>query len=215
MLGDYAPVAMLAVVVAALGAYISGVNGGYLSSFNLRSVLMAVAALGFISIGQTIALLIGGIDLSVGPLSGFLVVVSWFYLTAGRSGGAIVLGLALMAGATLGLGLVNGALVRLAKFTAVAATLVTYIAIHGFGYILRPEPDGLISGPVSDFIQTRLGPSRSSSSFWWWRRWDWSGCCAGAVGEGSCERWAPTRMPPTDWGFTPTGWQSAPMWQLP
>ncbi len=35
---------------------------------------MAVAALGFISIGQTIALLIGGIDLSVGPLSG-----SWWW----------------------------------------------------------------------------------------------------------------------------------------
>ena len=37
--------------------------------------MFACAALGFISLGQTFALLLGGIDLSVGPLAGFLVVV--------------------------------------------------------------------------------------------------------------------------------------------
>ena len=37
--------------------------------------MFACAALGFIALGQTVALLIGGIDLSVGPLAGFLVVV--------------------------------------------------------------------------------------------------------------------------------------------
>ena len=37
--------------------------------------MVAAAALGFIALGQTVALMIGGIDLSVGPLAGFLVVV--------------------------------------------------------------------------------------------------------------------------------------------
>ena len=39
-------------------------------------MLLLATALGFIALGQTIALLLGGIDLSVGPLAGFLVVVA-------------------------------------------------------------------------------------------------------------------------------------------
>ena len=56
------------------------------SSFNITSVMISCAALGFIALGQTVALLIGGIDLSVGPLAGFLVVVGSFFLNDGKSG---------------------------------------------------------------------------------------------------------------------------------
>ena len=73
--GDYAPVVVLAVVMLALGVYVWSQNGRYVSDFNITSVMFACAALGFISLGQTFALLLGGIDLSVGPLAGFLVVV--------------------------------------------------------------------------------------------------------------------------------------------
>ena len=54
-------------VMLALGAYVWSQNGRYLSDFNITSVMFACAALGFISLGQTFALLLGGIDLSVGP----------------------------------------------------------------------------------------------------------------------------------------------------
>jgi ribose transport system ATP-binding protein len=67
--GDYAPVVVLAAVMFVLGAYVLSQNGRYLSSFNINSVMFACAALGFISLGQTFALLPGGIDLSVGPLA--------------------------------------------------------------------------------------------------------------------------------------------------
>ena len=40
---------------------------------------------GFIALGQTVALLTGGIDLSVGPLAGFLVVVASFFVNDGKS----------------------------------------------------------------------------------------------------------------------------------
>ena len=61
--------------MVALGAYVLSQNNRYLSDFNITSVMFACAALGFISLGQTFALLLGGIDLSVGPLAGFLVVL--------------------------------------------------------------------------------------------------------------------------------------------
>ena len=39
-------------------------------------------------------------------------------------------------------GLVNGSLIRYARFTAVAATLATYIALQGFSFLLRDAPGG-------------------------------------------------------------------------
>ena len=68
--GDYAPVVVLALLMIALGAYICVQNDRYLSAFNTTSVMLLCTALGFIAIGQTIAVLLGGIDLSVGPLVG-------------------------------------------------------------------------------------------------------------------------------------------------
>ena len=94
--GDYAPVAVLAVLMIGLGAYIYTENDRYLSAFNTSSVMLLCAALGFISLGQTIALLLGGIDLSVGPLSGFLVVVGSFFITDEKSAFVWIVGFVLM-----------------------------------------------------------------------------------------------------------------------
>ena len=143
--GDYAPVAALAVVMLALGIYVWNHNHLYTSDYNINSVMFACAALGFISLGQTFALLLGGIDLSVGPLAGFLVVLGSFFILDGRSPAVWVLGFALMLLSAIGVGLLNGALIRYAKFTAVAATLVTYIGLGGLAFTLRSAPDGYIA----------------------------------------------------------------------
>jgi ribose transport system ATP-binding protein len=156
--GDYAPVVILAVVMLALGAYIVTKNGRYLSAFNITSVMLAVAALGFIAMGQTVALLTAGIDLSVGPLAGFLVVLASFFVNTGKSAVTIMLGFVLMLAAAAGVGTVNGALIRFGKFTPVAATLATYIGLQGLSYLLRSVPGGIISGSVTNFITFKVGP---------------------------------------------------------
>jgi ribose transport system ATP-binding protein len=139
--GDYAPVLVLAAVMIALGAYVWSQNDRYFSDFNITSVMFACAALGFISLGQTFALLLGGIDLSVGPLAGFLVVVASFFVLDGKSTAIWALGFAAMLGCALGVGLLNGSLIRFARFTPVAATLVTYIALGGLAFTLRDAPE--------------------------------------------------------------------------
>ena len=60
--------------------------------------------------------------------------------------------------AAVGVGLLNGALIRFAKFTPVAATLVTYIALGGLAFRLRSAPDGYIAVSVTDAISTKVGP---------------------------------------------------------
>ncbi len=156
--GDYAPVVVLAGVMVALGAYVLHHNSLYLSDYNINSVMFACAALGFISLGQTFALLLGGIDLSVGPLAGFLVVLASFFVLDGKSPAMWVLGFFLMIVAAFGVGLLNGVLIRFARFTPVAATLVTYIGLGGLAFTLRSAPDGYIATSVTDVISTKVGP---------------------------------------------------------
>jgi ribose transport system ATP-binding protein len=156
--GDYAPVVVLAAVMIALGAYVWSQNDRYFSDFNITSVMFACAALGFISLGQTFALLMGGIDLSVGPLAGFLVVVGSFFILDGKSPAVWVLGFGVMLACATGVGLLNGGLIRFANFTPVAATLVTYIALGGLAFTLRDAPDGYIAVSITDAISTKVGP---------------------------------------------------------
>jgi len=156
--GDYAPVVILALVMLALGSYVLSQNSRYLSSFNITSVMVSCAALGFIAMGQTVALLSGGIDLSVGPLSGFLVVVASFFINDGRSSLMMLAGFALMFVGAATTGAVNGGLIRFGGFTPVAATLVTYIALQGLSSLLRDAPGGNIAGSVTNRILTKVGP---------------------------------------------------------
>ena len=81
---DNAPAVPLALVTGLLGLYVFGQNPNFLSAFNISNILLLATALGFIALGQTVALLMGGIDLSVGPLAGFLVVVASFFVNDGK-----------------------------------------------------------------------------------------------------------------------------------
>jgi ribose transport system ATP-binding protein len=58
----------------------------------------------------------------------------------------------------LAIGLLNGSLIRFAKFTPVAATLVTYIGLGGLAFTLRSAPDGYIATSVTNVIATKVGP---------------------------------------------------------
>ena len=156
--GDYAPPVLLVAVMIALGVFIFAQNNRYLGEFNISSMLLLVSALGFIAMGQTIALLTGGIDLSVGPLVGFLVVIGSFFILNESPTSSILLGIAAMFGASLIVGLVNGTLIRYVKFTAIAATLTVYIALQGLSFILRPTAEGFINSDVSRMITTKIGP---------------------------------------------------------
>lgn len=156
--GDYAPVVILALVMVALGAYIFAQNPRYLSPFNITSVMMSCAALGFIALGQTVVLMTGGIDLSVGPLAGFLVIIGSFFLVNGKPLPTMVLGVLLMVLAAATTGAVNGSLIRFAKFTPVAATLAAYIGLQGLSLLLRSAPGGNIADSVTGFLQLGVGP---------------------------------------------------------
>jgi ribose transport system ATP-binding protein len=155
---DNAPAVPLALVTVLLGLYIFNQNGNFLSAFNVNNILSLATALGFIALGQTIVLLLGAIDLSVGPLAGFLVVVASFFINDDKSTLTIGAGFALVFLGAVVVGGINGALIRFANFTPIAATLAMYIGLQGMNFLLRDKPGGYINGNVVEFITSQFGP---------------------------------------------------------
>ncbi len=155
---DNAPAVPLAIITALLGLFIFSQNTNFLSFFNIYNILLLATALGFIALGQTVAMLMGGIDLTVGPLAGFLVVVASFFINDDKSAVLILTGFILMFAGAFVVGSINGLLIRYANFTPIAATLAMYIGIQGLSFSLRDHPDGYISFPVTEWINWQWGP---------------------------------------------------------
>jgi ribose transport system ATP-binding protein len=155
---DNAPAVPLALVTVLLGLYVFSQNANFLSAFNLNNILSLASALGFIALGQTITLLLGAIDLSVGPLSGFLVVVASFFINDDKSRFIIAAGFVLVFFGAFVVGGINGLLIRFANFTPIAATLAMYIGLQGMSFLLRENPGGYINANVVQIVTWQFGP---------------------------------------------------------
>jgi ribose transport system ATP-binding protein len=154
--GDFAPSAILLAVIVLYGAYTYSQNDLVLTSYNLNSMMLLIAALAFIGFGQMIVIFTAGIDLSVGPLAGLLVVIASFFAVEGKSTGTVVLGFLIMIGAAIAVGTLNGSLVRFARFTPIAATLATYVALQGVSLLLRDTQGGFIDTGITEAIETKV-----------------------------------------------------------
>ena len=155
--GDYLPTAVLAVLIAGLTLSTSASNDRFLTQFNFVSMLLLASALGFIALGQLIVMLTGGIDLSVGPLTGLVVVVMSFFAGAGQSEARLWVGVLAVIGTAVAVGLVNAALVRIVRLAPVLATLATYIVLQGVSLLLRETPGGFFRPGVTSTIKTTIG----------------------------------------------------------
>jgi ribose transport system ATP-binding protein len=156
--GDYAPFLILLALIILLGLYTASVSEFFLTTRSINGALFLVSALAFVSMGQLIVLLTGGIDLSVGPLTGLTVVILSFF--AGDDQGAVefIFGLGVAAATAMAVGFANGILVRGIRLTAVIATLTTYIALQGVALLLRPTPGGYFRSEIVDRLAAKVGP---------------------------------------------------------
>lgn len=155
--GDWAPLIMLGVAILGLGIFASNANEFYLSERNLSGMLALVATLAIVAFGQQLLMLVGGIDLSVGPLMGLVVVSQSFFLTSDASLGVQATGWLLVLGIAVVVGLLNWALVDPLGLHPMVATLATYMGIQAVSLLLRPIPDGLIAEEIMDGIGSKWG----------------------------------------------------------
>lgn len=107
-------------------------------------------ALAFAAMAQTLPVLTGGLDLSVGSVLALTNCVA-SHVTSGTPL-EIVAGilLTLLAGAACGL--VNGLVVVLGRIQPIIATLATGAIFTGIAYLLRPIPGGTIDEDLGDLL---------------------------------------------------------------
>jgi ribose transport system ATP-binding protein len=155
--GNSAPLVILAFGVCALGLYTAQVNPTYLSTRNLSGMLALVATLALASYGQQAVMLVGGIDLSVGPLMGLLVVIQSFFVHGGASAGDQLTGWSIVIAVALGVGVLNWLLVDPLRLHPMVATLATSMALQAVALLLRPVPGGIFDDSVVDTIAGNAG----------------------------------------------------------
>ena len=108
-------------------------------------------ALAFAAMAQTLPVLTGGLDLSVGSvlaLSNCVASPSGQRLDGGRSSSASRV--TLLAGAACGL--LNGVIVVVGRIQPIIATLATGAIFTGIAYLLRPIPGGSIDEDLGDLL---------------------------------------------------------------
>lgn len=120
-------------------------NSAFLSSADIHAILAAVSFVGIIAVGQTILLVAGEFDLSVGSTAGLCAIVAAWLMTKG----GLPAGVGLLGGLATGavIGLVNGLVVVRFGIPAFIATLGMLYTAQGLtnlitnGDPIYPLPD--------------------------------------------------------------------------
>jgi ribose transport system permease protein len=139
-----------------IGAVLVALDGGnLLSQANLVKMLTGMSLLGFVAIGQTLAILCRSLDLSVGYVVAWssLVVATQMKGDDGRLVQAVVLAL----GMALLVGLANGVIITKLRVNPFIATLGTGLMIKGYLDTRYKGPAGSVSDGFQEFGYTRVG----------------------------------------------------------
>ncbi len=100
---------------------------------NLLSIGSAVTIFGLLAVVQTVVILLGALDISVGSMTGLTSVVSAMVFTSTSQAS---LGMLAALGAGVACGLVNGLVIIYGRVNAVIATLATLAAFKGLAQII-------------------------------------------------------------------------------
>jgi ribose transport system ATP-binding protein len=153
MAADRFPAAVLSVLTAIVLFGTESISEYFLSAFNIETMLTFLSILAFLSIAQLGTILVGRIDLSVGALAGFVVVLASFLTPYGASAGDTLWGVAAILAITAAFGLVQGWMITWLNIPAIVVTLATFIGLQGMSLVLRPQAAGAISDSISDVSQ--------------------------------------------------------------
>jgi len=134
-------------------AIISVIAPQFLSPFNIRNVLLQVSVTGIVSIGMTIMIIAGQIDLSVGYLASFVACVMAYLLQAGwPEAGVCLVGLALCVAAET----VAGFVVSRLKVEPFIITLGAMAIYEGFAMLLTKGAEIPLDGKFELLGRSRV-----------------------------------------------------------
>lgn len=142
-------VILLAFIFAAI--FLSDV---FLKSRNIRNLLISCVGLLFVSYGQLLIIILGGVDLSVGSVISLVNVVMVKLVTDNPATWIYACLISLAIG--LAVGLLNGLIVVMGNLQPIIATLATQTFLAGVALAILPEPSGTLPSDLCKFVTKGL-----------------------------------------------------------
>jgi|1186.fasta_scaffold06252_2 ribose transport system permease protein len=139
----------LLIALGALVAFIGAQNSNFFLSSNLTTIGSAVSIVGVLAVVQTVVMLIGGLDISVGSAAGLASVVSAMVFTNQQSAGV---GMLAALGVGVLTGLFNAVVIVYGRVNAVIATLATYAGYRGLANLISDGRAQGYTGTDSTFV---------------------------------------------------------------
>jgi len=141
----------LVIVLLVLAVVGSLSSDNFLTSDNIRNILVSSSVIGVVTVGMTFVIIGGGIDLSVGALVALASV--WATTVATQDYGPAVMVLcALLVGT--GAGLVNGVLIAYGRLVPFIATLAMLVSARGLAAKMANNRTQIVESPSIKKIAT-------------------------------------------------------------
>ncbi|MGH3493278.1 MAG: ABC transporter permease [Sciscionella sp.] len=138
---------ILALVV--LVAIIGSQNSNLFLLSNIKTIGTTVSVVGVLAVVQTLVMLLGGLDISVGSAAGLTSVISAMtFMSTGNAGIGILVALAV----GVCTGLFNGLVIIYGRVNAVIATLATYAGFRGLANLISDGRAQGYTGTNSTFV---------------------------------------------------------------
>ncbi len=148
------PLALMTLLMVAIGGYAAARNSTFYSDFNLNTLFGPNVALPLVlvALGQANALMVGGFDISVGALMTLVVCVGSYILTPTAAWWELLFASVGLVAIGVAVGFINAFLIRKLGLPSIIATLATLSITLGIALRLRPTPGGEINSDFSDTI---------------------------------------------------------------
>ncbi|WP_199823756.1 ABC transporter permease [Labrenzia sp. OB1] len=130
-------------------------------------------AIAFVAMAQTLPVLLGGLDLSVGAVMTLTNCVASLLLNGSPAQILLGMGLTLLTGTMFGL--MNGLIVVYGRIQPIIATLATGAIAMGLALLIRPEPGGNVDGDLGWALTNSVWDLADTYGFadggdaWWLR----------------------------------------------
>ena len=149
--GQDTSLGLLAMLIL-LGVILSLVSPYFLTATNLLNIGRGIAIVGIVAVGETIVIIAGGFDLSVGSTMAAAGMTAGWLVTQG-----VPLPLAFAVAIVIGVvvGFANGTIISYARINPLIATLATLAIVRGLSYVISGGRELIISDPA--FLEFGVG----------------------------------------------------------
>jgi len=151
---SWLPLASMSTLIVALGAYAAVRQEAFLTEYNIGNLLLATMPLALVAMGQTVALLVRGFDVSVAALMTVCVVIASFTMQPDASTISLIGGALAIVGVGIATGVFNATLIRVFRLPSIIATLGTLSILEGVALWLRSSPQGPINPDAIEVLNS-------------------------------------------------------------